>query len=157
MVAKCFTLRKVKQREECYLGSAEGQMRCRLAQEKLWRHAPLEAPELAQSIRRQDVNRRPVGRRVERANAQGEELGPGVHLVVRGSPALWNIVGHVKSSVKMVGREKIGLEYEKSTEKSTPGGRKMAEKAGMWKMHRNQEKLGGNKPQEAEIEKTTPK
>ena len=33
----------------------------------------------------------------------------------------------------------------------------MAGKAGMWKKHRNQGKLGGNKPQEVEIEKTTPK
>ena len=103
------------------------------------------------------MNRRPVGRQVERADAQGEELGPGVHLVVRGSPALWNIVGHIKSDEETGRKRKTKLECEGSTKSQPPGGWKMAGKAGTWKMWENKGKLEGNKPQKEEIAKEAPK
>ena len=61
------------------------------------------------------MTRRPVGRRVERADAQREELNPGIHLVIRGSPALWNIVGHVKNGEKIARKGKTGRKCGKST------------------------------------------
>ena len=74
------------------------------------------------------MNRRPVGRRVERTDAQGEELGLWVHLVIWGSPAPWNIIRHVKSGVKQAGRENIGLECDGSTEGQPREGGKWPEK-----------------------------
>ena len=87
------------------------------------------------------------GRWVERADAQREKLNPGIHLVIRGSPALWNIVGHVKNGEKIDGGRKTGLEYGKSTEKSTPGKVENDRKGRDVKGHGNQEESEGNKPQ----------
>ena len=53
------------------------------------------------------MDRRPVGRRVERTLAQGEELDPEIHLMIRGSPSKWNIVRH-----------KIGIEHFVSTQRT---------------------------------------
>ena len=74
---------------------------------------------------------RPVGRRVKRTLTQREELDPGIHLVIRGSPDVWNVIGHVNNDEKITGRRKTGSEYEGSTEKSTPNEPKMAGKAGI--------------------------
>ena len=75
------------------------------------------------------MNHWPVGCRVERADAQGQELGLGIHLMIRGSPALWNIVCYLRESVKMAEREKIELECEKSTESQPREGEKWPKKS----------------------------
>ena len=79
------------------------------------------------------MNRRPVGRWDEWADAQWEELNPGIHLVIRGSPALWNIVDHVKNGEKIAEKGKTGRKCEKSTGKSTREGEKWPEKPGSGK------------------------
>lgn len=93
------------------------------------------------------MNRWPVGRRVEWSDAQRKELGPGIHLMIRGSPTLWKVVRHLEENVKMAERRKNGQEYGKSTKSQPREGRKMAGKVGVWKRHGNQEESEGNKPQ----------
>ena len=83
------------------------------------------APEMAKAVRRKHVYRRPVGRWIEWLDVKRQELSLRVHVQLRGSPTAWNVIRHLKNSVKMAGSVKTGQECEKSTLRSTPRGWKM--------------------------------
>ena len=66
--------------------------------------------------------------------------------MIRGSPAAWNVVRHVENDEKIAGGRKTGLEYEESTEKSTPERVGNGREGRNVKRHGNEEESKGNKP-----------
>jgi len=86
--------------------------------------------------------RGPVGRRVERADAQGEELGLWVRLMIWGSPTPWNIVCHLRENEEMARKVKTGLECERSTKSQPWEGEKWPEKPKCGKCDEIKKNLG---------------